>query len=45
MHGAQAEDQLWRPILQKLGYANVAHMDAGLRAWSKGGRPVTTGGS
>ena len=27
--------------LQMLGYANVAHLDGGLKAWKEHGRPVT----
>src|SRR5918997_1600965 len=26
--------------LQRMGYANVAHLDGGIKAWKEGGRPV-----
>lgn len=29
--------------LQDLGYANVAHMDGGIKAWKESGRPVEGG--
>ncbi|MGW4471159.1 rhodanese-like domain-containing protein [Nonomuraea sp. NPDC004354] len=28
-------------VLQELGYAGVAHLDGGLKAWKEHGRPVT----
>jgi rhodanese-related sulfurtransferase len=28
-------------MLQQLGYARVAHLDGGLKAWHEAGRPVT----
>jgi rhodanese-related sulfurtransferase len=31
--------------LQELGYADVSHLDGGLAAWKKDGRPVTFPGS
>ncbi len=31
--------------LQGLGYADVAHLDGGIRAWKEQGRPVTHGGA
>jgi rhodanese-related sulfurtransferase len=31
--------------LQQLGYADVAHLDGGLKAWKAAGRPVVAAGS
>ena len=29
--------------LQRMGYANVAHLDGGIKAWKEGGLPVESG--
>jgi rhodanese-related sulfurtransferase len=30
-------------VLQEMGYANVAHLDGGLKAWKEAGQPVEGG--
>jgi rhodanese-related sulfurtransferase len=29
-------------MLEQMGYANVAHLDGGLKAWAEAGKPVAT---